>query len=296
MNEISLTLNQVVSNVLTADCKLTADSAELISRAIASCEQIEAPVKHSFGPNLYIRTVFFPAGAYVVGGYQKFEHLNIMLQGKVQMLTEDGIKTFTAPMSFVGQPGQKIGYIEEDTVWQNVYSTSETDVDKLEATFIDMGSLFDETKQQRFIEQANLHEDDRKDYAEVIALAGYTEDQVQVQVNDQNTMTDDPIERIYRVRNSPIHGKGIFIEQPAPEGFVIGPATIGGKRTSLGRYTNHSATPNSKFVRSIDDELYLVATKYIKGQCGGFQGDEVTIDYRHALELTQGITFSKDTK
>ena len=56
-------------------------------------------------------------------------------------------------------------------------------------------------------------------------------------------------------------------------------------RTPLGRFTNHSRTPNAVFVNQGGD-IYLYALRRISGCSGGSQGEEVTIDYRQALALS----------
>jgi len=45
---------------------------------------------------------------------------------------------------------------------------------------------------------------------------------------------------------SPIHGTGVFASFPINAFEVIGPARLNGKRTPLGRYTNHSSNPNAE--------------------------------------------------
>jgi hypothetical protein len=42
-----------------------------------------------------------------------------------------------APMTFMAKPGRKIAYIIETVVFQNIYSTSETDIKKLENMLVD---------------------------------------------------------------------------------------------------------------------------------------------------------------
>ncbi len=100
--------------------------------------QADCPVVHHFGPGVCIREVFMAAGTLAIGHKQKFEHLNLMLRGKVMVINDDvTANVLTAPMIFVGKPGRKIGYVLEDMVWQNIYATDETDVKKLEAMFLD---------------------------------------------------------------------------------------------------------------------------------------------------------------
>ena len=97
-------------------------------------EQVPCPVIHRFGPGVYMREVKIPAGTMAVGHHQNFEHMNIVLAGRVTILQDDGSTTeVVAPTMYVGKPGRKVGYIHEDLVWLNIYATTETDIDRLEA-------------------------------------------------------------------------------------------------------------------------------------------------------------------
>lgn len=83
---------------------------------------------------------------------------------------------------------------------------------------------------------------------------------------------------------SPIEGWGLFATADIPAGEIIAPARIGNCRTPAGRYTNHSGLPNAVMTDS-DNGLDLVALRYIYGNKGGQLGEEILINYRHALEL-----------
>src|SRR6185312_8360888 len=99
--------------------------------------QMECPVTHRFGPGLYMREVSLPAGTIVIGHHQNFEHLNILLKGRLTFFGEDGEQIeATAPMTFVGKPGRKVAHVHEDSVFMNVYATEETDIEKLEAIYV----------------------------------------------------------------------------------------------------------------------------------------------------------------
>jgi hypothetical protein len=100
--------------------------------------QVDCQTKHYFGPNIYIREVTMPAGSIVVGKPHRSEHMCVMLQGKMIIVSEDGErKELVAPMTFLGQPGRKIAYILETTVFQNILATDETDIKKLENMLVD---------------------------------------------------------------------------------------------------------------------------------------------------------------
>ena len=99
--------------------------------------QVECKVEHFFGPGLYIRQVTLPAGLIVMGHAHKQDNMNIMIKGKLLLLRDDGeVATLEAPQTFVNGPGRKVAYVIEETVWQNVHATEETDLDRLEDMYI----------------------------------------------------------------------------------------------------------------------------------------------------------------
>jgi hypothetical protein len=100
--------------------------------------QIECEEKHHFGPNIYIKEVTMPAGALIIGKHHRMEHLCNMVSGRMFILQDDGSKKeLVAPMTFMAKPGRKVAYILETVVFQNIYSTSETDIEKLENMCVD---------------------------------------------------------------------------------------------------------------------------------------------------------------
>lgn len=93
----------------------------------------EMPLKHYFTEGAYARELTMPAGSMVVGKIHKHAHLNFITKGKVAVVTEFGKEVFTAPYTFISQPGTKrVVYILEDTVWTTVHVTTETDLEKIE--------------------------------------------------------------------------------------------------------------------------------------------------------------------
>lgn len=116
----------------------TTQKVEALLPELRSMPQVDCNTKHHFGPGLYIREVTMPAGTVVIGKAHKAEHMCVMLQGKMVLIAEDGSrKEVKAPLTFVGTPGRKVAYIVEDTVFQNIFVTEETDVEKLELMLVD---------------------------------------------------------------------------------------------------------------------------------------------------------------
>ena len=96
-------------------------------------QEPEMPLRHIFTDGAYARELTMPAGSVVVGKIHKHSHLNFITKGKVAVVTEFGKEVFTAPYTFVSQPGTKrVVYILEETVWTTVHVTPETDLEKIE--------------------------------------------------------------------------------------------------------------------------------------------------------------------
>lgn len=258
-----------------------------LEKSMLPLPQVDCPVIHRFSPGLYIREVTIPAGTIAIGYYQKKEHLNVFLKGKVTMLGEDGsFKDLEAPMIFNGQPGRKVGYIHETISWLNIYPTDERDVETLEGMFLDKSEVSVDYFNKQF-EAAQLAIDNN-DYKKMLEEIGVTEESVW----EESSRTDDLIDFPYgayevKISNSPIHGKGIFATVNISQNTVIAPSLIDGKRTPAGRYTNHSEYPNAKMIY-VGDDIWLKAEKDIVGQKGGQVGEEITTNYRETFCMKGG--------
>jgi hypothetical protein len=265
----------------------TEQKVQTLEAAFLEQPQVDCPVVHRFGPNIYIREVTIPAGTLSIGHYQTTTHLNVMLKGRVIMVSEDGSKTeLVAPQTFVTGPGRKIGYILEDMVWQNIYATNETDVEKLETTLLNKSQTWQEHQKNQQLLLSFDHSEDVADYYLAIAEYGFDHETVQNQVQNLDDQIDLP-HGGYKIMVAPskIEGKGVFATGTIKAGEIIAPARIAGKRTPVGRYTNHSKNPNAKMILLDNGDVNLVAAMPIVGCKGGNLGEEITIDYRQALSL-----------
>ena len=261
-------------------------TAQGMEAMLLKMDQIDAPVTHRFAPNIYIREVAMPAGAFVMGHYHKTKHLNIMLKGRISFLGSDGNWVeMSAPQTFVAEEGRKVAFVYEDTVWQNVFSTTETNTEKLEETYLRKSTTWDEYKEAHdnllFFDYA----EDTTDYYKAIAEFGFTHEQVQELTKDEDDQAPFPHGSYnVTVADSTIEGKGMFATATFNKGDEIAVARLGDKRTPAGRYINHSKTPNA-YPLVIGNDAYIIAHRRIEGCKGGSLGEEITIDYRQALSL-----------
>jgi len=259
-----------------------------LTKEMLTMEQADCPVIHHFSPGLYIRELHMKAGIFAVGHYQKTEHFNMFLKGKILTKDDDGNNIeISAPMTYTAKPGKKFGYILEDVVWLNIYATDEMDVETLERIYLDKyeNTTWIEAEKLWYREEKQKRIEDNKSYEQLLIEYGFTEEIVKKQTED----IEDQIPLLFGeykvfVSKSAIHGKGIFASANIGIGETIGIARLGDKRTPLGRYTNHSQKPNAK-METRTDGIYLVATTDIKGCIGGFNGEEITTDYKKNLKL-----------
>lgn len=269
---------------------------DVIEPYLLSQAQAQCPVAHYFGPGVYIREVTIPAGAYALGNRQKHEHLNIVIKGKVAMIDEQGVKTVEGPAIFTGKPGRKLGYVLEDCVWQNIYPNPDNcrDIETLEDRWTEKSEIAKEFLGYYHEASERLRQDDRKDYANLLAAIGMTEDQVRQESEITQDMVDLPDEYMARltIRKSPIEGKGLFLSASAKQGEFIAPARIDDCRTVAGRYVNHAANPNCHYVKQ-GNVIYLVALRDINGCAGGHAGEELTVNYLDALQVGGRIEVTK---
>ena len=260
---------------------------ELIEEAekeLLNLPQSKASVTYHFAPGICIREIVMPAGSFAIGNYQKYEHLNVFLAGKVRMLQDDGTYLdMHAPMIFVSKPGRKVGHIIEDVVWQNIYATDETDAEKIEAHFVSVSDYATDFMEAKRNDQ-KLLTGSESDYDKMLVDLGYTQEMVDAECLRTDDLIPFPFGS-YRVAvgKSPIHDKGIFVTGDIDVGYLI-PANIGGKRTPAGRFVNHSGTPNCKPIK-LNGDLYFETLCPLQGNVGGALGAEITANYREVFKI-----------
>lgn len=238
--------------------------------------QIEVPVVHRFCEGVYIREATLLAGMFAIGHAHTKDCINTVLSGSVSVLIDGMRKRFSAGDVFIGKAGdRKAGYVHEESRWQTVHATKETDLAALEREFI--------VKSTAFLAHEKRIEEDRLDYQLAVAELGFTHEQVVAISRDESDRVDFGSELVF-IAQSAREGVGVFAAAPFAPGDKISVASIGGKRTESGRFTNHSATPNATMEADANGTVYLVATKTIPALC------EVLIDYRQAKRVADSLT------
>ena len=120
--------------------------------------------KHEeFGAHLYGRELSLPAGTIVVGKIHKHPVMNVLLKGKLFVVSENGKRMVEAPCMYTAEPGVKrVAYVVEDCVWANVLMTKYDGEDKLDLieqdhiakSYEDLGMIDSIEKLDKLLEQS----------------------------------------------------------------------------------------------------------------------------------------------
>ncbi len=100
--------------------------------------QIDPETKHYFAHGTYTRELHLPAGATVTGKIHRHSCINILLKGKIRVVTEEDDYDLQAPYVFVTSPGiKKAVHVIEDVIWLNVHPwNGSDDLEQIESKVI----------------------------------------------------------------------------------------------------------------------------------------------------------------
>ena len=308
MSEICRVISDVSGPISEASVR---QKIEALESEWAKLPQVDIPVVHRFSGGIYAREIIIPEDTFLTGKIYKDDHFDVMVYGDITVTSDDGKKRLTGFNIFPGKRGKKrAGYAHSETKWITFCLSPEMDdedyIDHLTTTSFaglehalslqdvvpeaDIAKLFmqhgsSSSRDYRAFRLGYLVASgkpakvdvDRNDFFSVLDEFGFTEKEVR----SQSENTDDYREvecSIAEVMASPIDGKGLYMKGTVRRGDIIMPARCGIYRTQAGRFTNHSKYPNAEIVQSGDD-VDLVALMEMH------EGDEITIDYRCAINL-----------
>ncbi len=125
-------------NNLTAINKIV-QLQKVLEGSTALTTNMEEFTNHFFAPGIYLRTLFIPKGHVLIGAIHKDKIINILLKGKIAILTSKGENIIAkAPCIFIAEPGQKAGYAINDVWYASIFSNINniTDMSKLKKKHI----------------------------------------------------------------------------------------------------------------------------------------------------------------
>lgn len=252
---------------------------EALQHELLKLPQAAIVTEHIFKPGIYERKITIPPWTVLTGAEHKTDYKVRVEAGTIAVNTDDGVKVLTGPLEFDATAGmQRAGRVfEDEVVWVDVYPNPDdcTNLTVLEDRLYvvpDCGLADSRTE----IQKAQI------DYGVFLHQIGITQDEMDSIVHIEYDLTDMPNEVFTQLRESPIHGKGLFAIKDFEAGEVVCPGRINGKRTPAGRFINHSLNPNI-VPEKVGDDIYAVAMRKIQA------GDELLVDYRASMRVNFGI-------
>lgn len=230
-----------------------------IIAAIEEMDRVVCPISHYHAPGIYVREMMIPAGTIAIGHAHKEEHICTLVQGMAIFYKEnEKPHTMIGPCTFLSGKGHKIVYAATDIIVQNAHPNPDNirDQDELEEIFIDKINYVSNRNQE--ISDLPKTDHNVKEYIKL----------------------PQGFETAITIRDSEIHGKGVFVSCPFAIGEYIAPFRVGGMDTEVSRFINHCDNANCQVEKISDEEQILKAARPILGTMGDSKGQELTIDYR----------------
>lgn len=116
---------------------MSVSGLEALEQQMRQYRPLDIPVRHWFSDGVYGREIRIPAGTLLTGKIHKYQHLNILSQGDISVLMDDGIVRIQAPFTIVSPSGTKrVAYAHTDCVWTTILRTDQTEPEQIEARFV----------------------------------------------------------------------------------------------------------------------------------------------------------------
>ena len=252
---------------------------EALQHELLKMPQAAIVTEHIFKPGVYERKITIPPWTVLTGAEHRTDYKVRLEVGTIAVNTDDGVKVLTGPLEFDAKAGmQRAGRVfEDEVVWVDVYPNPDdcTDLLVLEDRLyvVPECGLADSRTD---VQKAQI------DYGVFLHQIGMTQDEMDSIVHIEYDLMDMPEGLFTQLRESPIHGKGLFATKDFEAGEVVCPGRIDGKRTPAGRFINHSLNPNI-VPEKVGDDIYAVAMRKIQA------GDELLVDYRASMRVNFGL-------
>ena len=244
--------------------------------------QASIVTEHIFYPGFYERKITIPPWTVLTGAEHKTNYKIRLEKGIIAVNIEDKVQVMTAPIEFEAKAGaQRVGRVfEEEVVWIDVYENPDNcqNIDILEKRFYVVPECG--LGENRVALQITNAQADYKLFLDQIGLNQVEMDKI---VTNESDVIDMPIGVNVELRNSKIHGKGLFATKSFKKGDIVCPGRLDGKRTPGGRFINHSYDSNILPIK-VGDDIYAMAVRDI------YENEELLVDYRSSMRVNFGIT------
>ncbi len=98
-------------------------------------KQSEFPLRHHRTHEKYVREIFLPKGTLLTSKVHNFDHISILSQGEVSIMTEFGVERRKAPCTWMEEAGiKRLIFVHSDTVWNTVHTVEDDMINPEELT------------------------------------------------------------------------------------------------------------------------------------------------------------------
>lgn len=249
--------------------------------------QADIVTVHTFLPGVYERKITVPPWTVLTGAAHKTDYRVRLEKGTIAVNRGTEVVVLTAPCEFDAKAGeQRAGRVfEDEVVWVDVYDNLDDcqDIPTLEVRLYVVPECgLGSTRRQLAIESAQT------DYQLFLEQLGVDQPTMDAIVTIESDLVDMPEGHDVELKESPVHGIGMFATRYFFAGEVICPGRLDGKRTPAGRYINHSQDANVMPYK-FGDDLYVIALKDVG------VGNELLLNYRDAVGTNFGFYLPKET-
>jgi hypothetical protein len=249
--------------------------------ALLEMPQTDIVTTHTFLPGVYERKITVPPWTVLTGAAHKTDYRVRLEKGTIAVNRETEVVVLTAPCEFDAKAGeQRAGRVfEDEVVWVDVYENPDDcqDLEVLEdRLYVVPECGLGDTRKRLAIESA------RADYQLFLEQLGVDQNTMDAVVTVESDLVNMPEGHDVELKESPVHGVGMFATRHFFAGEVICPGRLDGKRTPAGRYINHSHDANV-IPHKFGDDIYAIALKDIP------VNGELFVDYRASMRVNFGL-------
>ena len=258
------------------------EQIENLQDELLKMPQADIVTENIFLDGIYERKITIPPWTVLTGAEHKTDYKIRLEKGTIAVNIGEKVQIMTAPMEFEAKAGaQRVGRVfEDEVVWVDIYENPDNcqDLDILEKRLYlvpDCG-----LGENRVALQISNAQTDYKLFLDQIGLNQVEMDKI---VTNESDVIDMPDNVHVELRDSKIHGKGLFATKSFKNGDIVCPGRLDGKRTPGGRFINHSYDSNILPIK-VGDDIYAMAVRDI------YENEELLVDYRSSMRINFGIT------
>lgn len=128
----------------------TLEQIERLEQGLLAAESehgVELQTRDYFGPGLYARELFIPAGTVLTGARHKVDHL-VTFEGDITVWHEGHMVRLTGRHTLTSTAGAKrVGFAHADTYCTGYFATEETDIRRLEEMLVEDSHMLQRNRQ-----------------------------------------------------------------------------------------------------------------------------------------------------